>query len=64
MSGFVDSKLIVKKIVFRKTNKIRGRLLIQGGDYISIYLYIYIYVYFYFYFYFYIYIYIYPSLSI
>ena len=35
MSGLFDSKLIVKKVVWRK-NKIRGggRLLIQGGDYL------------------------------
>ena len=46
ISGLVDSKLIVKKVVWRKnTNKGGGRLLIQGGDYIYIYMYIHIYIY-------------------
>ena len=48
ISGLVDSKVIVKEIVWRKTtNKGRGRLLIQGGDYIYIYIYIYIYLFLY-----------------
>ena len=33
MSGLFDSKLIVKKVVWRKNKIGGGRLSIQGGDY-------------------------------
>ena len=59
MSGLFDSKLVVKKVVWRKNkHKGGGRLLIQGGDYTYIYIYIYIYIHICVYIYIYIYIYI------
>ena len=45
MSGLFDSKLIVKKVVWRKNTNKGGGLLIQGGGYTYIYIYIYIYMY-------------------
>ena len=49
ISGIVDSKSIVKEVVWRKQQNKGGRLLIQGGDYIYIYIYTYIYIYIYIY---------------
>ena len=43
ISGLFDSKRIVKKVVWRKTQIRGGCLLIQGGDYMYVCVYIYIY---------------------